>query len=593
LQIASSAGEHLPPILISTQFMPQTYTVHLTDLVHIWSESLDRQAIIQRSREEATSIDPSAGDDQFQIFISKLKLALEGDSATTLALTIDKGTDRPSLTINISVSLPGGLAPLDWSMHLSASPPLELTNQLIMPLLSAQHQCMQEMTGLVGVLRDKDHLIQKLLDRLENQGTELSELFPQAGRKVGRKLDRKVAEERVKGLGLFDIDKWKAGLNLDKSPDTTHLLHQVFAVGSANAVIVDNELELVDAKGLHCWWENIKGITVNLATGQVSTNGIANRTKPSQKPVLKKQVTIEDEEDVFQVQADPPHWSKSARADAAGGNESISTEDDNELPSQSSGIPNNHLSILSTPSPPRLKKRIGKVGKVGAKKIPTKSPSFIDDDASTADEDESPQKSDIDPKNKKSTLDNGDKASTDDDLPLPNESPPKTIARLETEEVPTKLVRRLGKIGGKKEAPPLKLEQEPEVEPDAEQESTSQVVEIPKPKRGNLGKIRGKQKTVEPPQPEPQSLLAHFPTTAAEGKGKMGMAGGFDALAADTKAESSMDFGKEIPDRGRQKSETMPEKRETSMERADRRRAELKRELEEKSKAPAKRKRKF
>jgi len=220
LQIASSAGEHLPPILISTQFMPQTYTVHLTDLVHIWSESLDRQAIIQRSREEATSIDPSAGDDQFQIFISKLKLALEGDSATTLALTIDKGTDRPSLTINISVSLPGGLAPLDWSMHLSASPPLELTNQLIMPLLSAQHQCMQEMTGLVGVLRDKDHLIQKLLDRLENQGTELSELFPQAGRKVGRKLDRKVAEERVKGLGLFDIDKWKAGLNLDKSPDT-------------------------------------------------------------------------------------------------------------------------------------------------------------------------------------------------------------------------------------------------------------------------------------------------------------------------------------------------------------------------------------
>jgi hypothetical protein len=112
LQLSAYAGTHLPPLFILATFALDSYSIHLTDLTHIWSESLTKRAIIRRSREENTSIDPSDGD-QFRIFVDKIKLGLGGAKDTTLALTISADADRPSLILNITTNLPGGLAPLE------------------------------------------------------------------------------------------------------------------------------------------------------------------------------------------------------------------------------------------------------------------------------------------------------------------------------------------------------------------------------------------------------------------------------------------------------------------------------------------------
>ena len=76
----------------------------------------------------------------------------------------------------------------------------------------------------MDVLKDKDHVIQKLLDKLEEQGTELGQIFPQVAGKVGRKVDRKKAEDKVRGIARFDVDTWKKGLSHEEPGDISKLI---------------------------------------------------------------------------------------------------------------------------------------------------------------------------------------------------------------------------------------------------------------------------------------------------------------------------------------------------------------------------------
>src|SRR5271170_6741556 len=100
LKVSPSASSHLPPLLVWEDFKPVSYTVHLTDLTHVWNESLDHHTILRRSRELSTSIDPSDGD-QLQIFLDKIKLGLAGAKGTTLALTIIADDGRPAIILKI------------------------------------------------------------------------------------------------------------------------------------------------------------------------------------------------------------------------------------------------------------------------------------------------------------------------------------------------------------------------------------------------------------------------------------------------------------------------------------------------------------
>ncbi|KAK4175505.1 XRCC4-like factor-domain-containing protein [Triangularia setosa] len=113
------------------------------------------------------------------------------------------------------------------------------------------------------------------------------------------------------------------------------------------------------------------------------------------------------------------------------------------------------------------------------------------------------------------------------------------------------------------------------------------------PNRGGLGRIGGKAKP-DPPSPEPKGSIspAHVddkPSPTLK-RHKLGIIGKH-ASNPDAEASAASDDG-----RGRSKSKTPAKEqyRETSQERADRKRAELQRELENRAAAgPVKKKRKF
>jgi hypothetical protein len=569
LQFSAYAGTHLPPLLISATFALDSYSIHLTDLTHIWSESLTKRAIIRRSQEESTSIDPSDGG-QFEIFLDKLKLGLEGGKDTTLALTISADADRPSLILNITTNLPGGLAPLEWPVRLAAAPQSLLASQLTLPLLRAQHIWIQEIAALAEVLREKDHVIQKLADKLEEQGTELGQVFPQVAGKVGRKVDRKRAEERVKGLGVFDMQTWRKGLGHEESQDTTQLIGEVFTGDNIEALQASKGVPLSEEQD--SWWESIKGITVNLSSGKISTNGPqkANKAKPLPKSVLRKEESIDD--DAFQVQATPPHLATSSRPGPSKAIIDDSTEDEDDLdaPSQRSKIPDSFPSsqpaAAASPVNPKKFSRIG-----GKKAAPKPEPlPQVDDDQTTEEEPSPPRKAS--PVEKK------------------NEPQAPQIAAVRPKKT-------LGKIGGKKEAPsPPEPEPDSETEPEVEA-STPPVVsppkEVAKPEKGKLGQIGGKKKQTEP---SPEAAEPEASTAAApSAKRKLGQIGQGHKVERQESPKKPEEGNNESRGRASVKPEktATPEPRETSLERADKKRERLRRELEEKAKAPVKKKRKF
>ena len=560
LRLSPSAAGHLPPLLISQLFRPSSYTVQLTDLTCIWSEFLDRRGIIRRSCEQNTSIDPSDGD-QMQIFLDKVKSGLAGEQDTTLALTIS--ADRPSLVLNITVKLPGGLDPLEWPIQLVAAPQSLMTSQFTIPLLIAQHAKVQDIESLAEVVKEKDHVIQKLLDKLEGQGTELGEIFPQAAGRVGRKVDRKQAEERVKGLRQFNMDVWRKSRDHEISRDVAGLIGDVF--GGNHAETSGVEIGTPAAEESENWWESIKGITINLDTGKFSTNGLSSARKipPKPKPALRKDETMEDD-DAFQVQATPPRLARSPKRLPPRLVINYSTNDEElDAPTQRSKIPDSFP--ISSPPAASSSKKTKKLGSVGAKKAAAK----------TDPQDEEITEDDASP----SPISGGNTSTAS---PTP---PPKKTA-------PEKPQRKLGRIGGKKEAPPS--EPEPELERDISPPpaKTGPAPETSKPKKGKLGQIGAKNKQAETPPPADEAPETSRTETP---KRKLGAIGHKHQSTA-TKKEG-LSQPEELEIRGRTsvnpEKEKVPQPRETSEERADRKRQELKRELEEKAKAPVKKKRKF
>ena len=81
LDVGTSADAHLPPLLISKTFEANSYTIYLTDLTHIWVESLDHAGMLRRAEEENTSIDPTDSS-QLRILLNKLALALSSSPKT-------------------------------------------------------------------------------------------------------------------------------------------------------------------------------------------------------------------------------------------------------------------------------------------------------------------------------------------------------------------------------------------------------------------------------------------------------------------------------------------------------------------------------
>ena len=250
----SSNEFQTPPLLVKFEFGPSHYKLYLSDLTYIWTESLDRRPIVKRALNVDTSIDPSESGDQLQLLLQNIQKALDEVEGATLS--ISKSGNSQKLILCSTTPLPGALKPLVWPFHLMPAPQHLLTSELLQPCLSQQFFAKAQVVYLTQLIKDKDHVISRLVDKMQSDGTDLSKIFPRvSGLRSGAKSHfRETASKFVKGLGEFDDEGWRTRFR-----DSTQLpsslpdiLSRLFCSDHENFP----ELIMEDIDGT--WWQDLR-----------------------------------------------------------------------------------------------------------------------------------------------------------------------------------------------------------------------------------------------------------------------------------------------------------------------------------------------
>ena len=256
-----SLPKSVPPLLVKFETDGSGYTIYLTDLTYLWSESLDYGQIIQRSLDEETTIEPKEDADQFKALLSKIQQGLQGSDGSRLALL--HGLDRKNITLRVSASLPPPFRPLQWPIYLILMGPEVLRTELLEPLLFNQAALNQQVDSLLVRMREKDSVITKLSDKLESAGIDMTMIFPGAtGVKGGRRgLGREGAAKVVHGLADFNEDSWRQEMARTKvySGDDDELLLSTFPTELPPSMHTSQEHQVNN------WWYMLDS-TANKAT---------------------------------------------------------------------------------------------------------------------------------------------------------------------------------------------------------------------------------------------------------------------------------------------------------------------------------------
>ena len=195
-----------PPLFIKSDVVDTSYQIIVTDLTHTWQEKLVWSAIVGRSIAEDTVIDLREKD-QANVFREHLRGALEGSG--TVARELVAGDDS-TLTLRITKEMPGDLRDFVWNAHITLQPPERLSTELFLPALRIVAETHEEVSILKEKLREKDYCIRKLMERIKASGISLETVFPSAVPPAKNK--RPLQSERPfldKVPGLAEFDDWK------------------------------------------------------------------------------------------------------------------------------------------------------------------------------------------------------------------------------------------------------------------------------------------------------------------------------------------------------------------------------------------------
>lgn len=527
----------VPPLLVSIDIQATSYTIRLTDLAHIWIEEMERKAICMRGWSENTVVDPSDTPENMVQFLSHLRSALDtsqpGHDQTSVDLSPASSSDTEGggLTLRITCQLPG-LQPLKWPMHLKmASSSSSVATGLVLPLIEAQHSCMQQLDSLTNKLAQKDALLAKLLDKLEERGVGLDTVFTSLSTK--RKVTRAMAEEKIKGLSPFDKHQWeKEAKTSQEDTDAYTLIQGVFG---DKGLPCSMPAYPGDSPQLDQWWKSFQlAASVPIHSGVKSDDQKA-KPIPSSAPSAADDVETasegdddDDDDGGFEVQETPPHIKAKKQQQAARSSPSPKGSSTDSGDAASPSVQHDVLESPAVEISSHQPSNSSRIGIVGGKNATEKITSTFEHDENR--KDAQAQNSDS---ATASDLDEDVTASVTESSPpppMPKDSPPRK--------------GRLGRIGGKGTVGPASS---------TEEEAKAPATAATAAPRQKIGLI-GKKQSVEPES-----------SASPQARGRSSEAEG-----------------------------TASSKRETSQERAARRREELKRDLEKKAAAgPTKKKRKF
>ena len=248
-----SLGPHVSSLLVKYDFEQSKYKVFLTDLTYIWTETLERKQIVKRALDIDTSIDPSESADQFHLLLRNIQKSLDGEEGTKLS--ISRVEKSKQLKLHVVTQLPAPLSPLHWPILLTVASPEVFTAELILQCLSQQFVAKAQIDSLLQQLKDKDHVISKLTDRMHSDGTDFSRVFPGAIRsKVGANIGvRESAGKLVKGLSDFDEEHWRKTFSslLGLSAHLSDIIPRIFVPGSREILDINISYDQGD------WWHQL------------------------------------------------------------------------------------------------------------------------------------------------------------------------------------------------------------------------------------------------------------------------------------------------------------------------------------------------
>ncbi|KAK5800643.1 hypothetical protein VI817_002855 [Penicillium citrinum] len=501
----------------------------MTDLTSIWAEQLSHKDILERAEQGSTTIDPSEGDDQLDLLLTKIGEALDGSNGKP---SINSGSRADSIKINISAKLPAPLRPLNWYLNLSKESASSLTKLIILPLLKDEAAWESRQQLLLDQLRQKDWVLSKVFDRIEALGIEMGSIFPSAaGLRSAKKANtRSELAKLIKGVAPFDEQAWLTQSKdcYDGSSAASNIAHELF--GSKN------ERSTADSNPVRDnWWTELgnstiaaqegtgqppKGSDARMPSPSPAKDSVTQEVKHSDPDLDDGDITAETTDSEFEKSSSspgpklPPRQRKSARSHANKGNESTASESEPDLDSAPAPQKSKPTSTAPKQDPTQKppKKAPGRLGVIGGKKKQAKAPS-------------PPKAPTPEPPTQVSESEIHHETS-----PIQSPSPAKV-----------KKPSRLGVVGGKKKE---KRQETPPSEPPAV--SSSYRLPTKSPQQDHV-KSEQNIKDLSPKKEKPTELPAVKP----------------------------------------------PQAPETEEEKVSRRREELKRQLEAQSKAPAKKKRRF
>lgn len=379
--LTPAQGPDTPTLFIKHEFTATGYSVYVTDLTNIWEESLDRRNVIKRALQDDTSIDPSEATDQLKLLLDRIEAALTGESDTSRRLLPTK--DETSLSLELHASLPTPLEEVVWAMSLRQRHGSVLFRELFLPALERSLRAQRRVDSLLSHVREKDHVILRLVDKLESSGIELANVFPGAQAARGPKgTVRETLVRAVPGLRPFDETQWHRTTDNAEIADSSALVKEVLAD------LQDSDL-VTDWESPGHWWTAItpNGQDLNVASStQPSISDTASRTKPKQH---------QDEEDEFQVQviaqpqnsrtvvskvlvkdSQPPVLEPSG--DAMSTTDDGENQDDKDLDELTeSQMPGTKSAYRQASLPaPAARKRLGILGKQKRASPPSQSPTL-------------------------------------------------------------------------------------------------------------------------------------------------------------------------------------------------------------------------
>jgi hypothetical protein len=202
-----------PKLLFKFVTSSDGFELYVTDILHCWRDSGDRTSIAKEAARTHSSIDPSEDVTQFQVLLSKLRDGLMGRNGGRCkigSVAPDTADTHPRLgfTLHSRIPLPPPLQPLHWRFDLLQEERMLLTRELILPALASELKHQTQIEDLKRRIEQKDHVITRLMDKIEQSSMDLSLVFP--GYSSGRKgLTAKQATKVVPGISKFDETVWE------------------------------------------------------------------------------------------------------------------------------------------------------------------------------------------------------------------------------------------------------------------------------------------------------------------------------------------------------------------------------------------------